>query len=147
MGDVRRRGGDIKSVLSNVHKFVKDKRLVSSALRHFLPTSTLHKAAQTLGYGRRRRVRRRRGGDLKSVLSSAHKFIKDKRLVSSALRHFLPNSNLHKAAHAVGYGRRRTVRRRARNEDRHAKGNFLRDTDRQFGFSRKAMRERLHSCL
>lgn len=110
----RRRGGDLKSVLSSVHKFVKDKRLISSGLRHFLPNSNLHKAAASLGYGkRRRRVRRRRGGDLKSVLSSVHKFVKDKRLISSGLRHFLPNSNLHKAASALGYGRRRrrTTRR------------------------------------
>ena len=108
----RRRGGNLKSVLSSAHKFIKDKRLVSSALRHFAPKSNLHKAAHVLGYGRRRTYRRRRGGNLKSVLSSAHKFIKDKRLVSSALRHFAPKSNLHKAAHVLGYGRRRTYRRR-----------------------------------
>jgi hypothetical protein len=114
----RRRGGNLRSILTNAHKFIKDKRLISSALKHFAPSYTgLHKAASALGYGRRRTVRRRivrrrRGGDLRSVLSSAHKFIKDKRLVSSALRHFMPNSNLHKAAHALGYGRR-PVRQRA----------------------------------
>jgi len=112
----RKRGGDLKSILSSAHKFIKDKRLVSSALRHFAPKSNLHKAAHSLGYGRRRRVGRprlsyrKRGGDLKGILSSAHKFIKDKRLVSSALRHFAPKSNLHKAAHSLGYGRRRVGR-------------------------------------
>jgi len=108
----RRRGGDLRSVLSSAHKFVKDRRLISGALKHF-GHHRLSAAASALGYGRRRRrVRRRRGGDLRSVLSSAHKFIKDKRLVSSALRHFLPSSNLHKAAHALGYGRRRVIHRR-----------------------------------
>lgn len=111
----RRRGGDIKSILSSAHKFVKDRRLVSSALKHF-GHHKLASAASTLGYGRRRRrvVRRRRrhGGSLRSIASSVHKFVKDKRLVSSALRHFAPHSNLHKAAHVLGYGRRRTMRRR-----------------------------------
>lgn len=108
----RRRGGDLKSILSSAHKFVKDKRLISSALSHF-GHHKLASAASTLGYGRRRRrVHRRRGGNVRSILSSAHKFVKDKRLVSSALRHFLPHSNLHKAAHVLGYGRRRTVRRK-----------------------------------
>lgn len=103
----RRRGGDLKSVLSSAHNFVKSKRLISSALKHF-GHNKLSAAASALGYGRRRRTRRRRrGGDLRSALSSAHKFIKDKRIVSSALRHFMPSSNLHKAAHALGYGRRR----------------------------------------
>jgi len=108
----RRRGGDLKGILSSAHNFIKSKRLVSSALRHFAPNSNLHKAAHSLGYGRRRV--RRRGGDLKSILSSAHNYIKSKRLVSSALRHFAPNSNLHKAAHSLGYGRRRVGRPRRR---------------------------------
>lgn len=125
----RRRGGDLRSTLSSIHKFVKDKRLISSGLRHFLPKSSLHKAAAALGYGRKRRrvrrvrrVRRRRGGDLRSTLSSIHKFVKDKRLVSGALRHFLPKSNLHKAAAALGYGRRRRVHYRRRH---HGGANFF----------------------
>lgn len=103
----RRHGGSLKSLLMSGHKFVKDNRLVSKGLRHFLPNSNLHKAAHSLGYGRRRRrYRRGRGGSLKSLLSSGHKFVKDNRLISKGLRHFLPNSNLHKAAHTLGYGRR-----------------------------------------
>ncbi len=118
----RRAGGSLKSILSGVHDFVKQKRLISSGLRHFLPNSNLHKAAHQLGYGRRRtrrrpvrrRTTRRRGGSLKSILSNVHKFVKDKRLISSGLKHFMPNSNLHKAAASLGYGRRRRpVRRRA----------------------------------
>ncbi len=68
------------------------------------------------GRGRKKRVVRRRrvGGSIASALKAAHKYIKDKRLVSSALRHFAPKSNYHKIAHAAGYGRRsRRVRRRA----------------------------------
>jgi len=42
---------------------------------------------------RRRVVRRRRvGGSILSALKSAHKYVKDKRIVSSALRHFAPKS-------------------------------------------------------
>lgn len=108
----RRRGGDLKSTLASAHKFIKDRRLISSALKHF-GHHRLSAASAALGYGRRRRtVRQRRGGALPS-LASVHKFVKDRRLVSHALRHFLPNSNLHKAAHTLGYGRRRTVIRRA----------------------------------
>lgn len=104
-----RRGGSFGDVFKKAHKFVKDKRLVSSALKHF-GQAKLSKAAHAMGYGRRRRrvVRRRRaGGSLSSILKKAHEFVKQKRLVSSALRHFAPKSNLHKAAHAMGYGRRR----------------------------------------
>jgi len=128
----RRRGGNAKNILSNIHKFVKEKRLVSSALRHFLPSSNLHKAAHVLGYGRRRRrvYRRRRGGNAKSILSNIHKFVKEKRLVSSALRHFLPSSNLHKAAHVLGYGRRRRVYRR---RGRGTLANTLRAFGRKHG--------------
>jgi hypothetical protein len=122
----RRVGGNLRSLLtgprlraglSSAHKFVKDQRLISSALKQFMPNSKLHLAAHTLGYGMRRRkpVRRRRvGGNLRSLLtgprlksglSSAHRFIKDKRLISSALKHFMPDSNLHLAAQALGYGK------------------------------------------
>ncbi|HVW99982.1 MAG TPA: hypothetical protein VHA52_06080 [Candidatus Babeliaceae bacterium] len=110
---VRRRGGNLKSMLKKAHEYVKEKRLISSALRHFLPKSNAHKIAHILGYGRRRRVRRRRGGDLKSMLKKAHAYVKEKRLISSALKHFLPKSNASKIAHIMGYGRRRRVRRRA----------------------------------
>ncbi len=108
----RRAGGSLRSILSNAHNFVKSNRLISKGLRTFLPNSNLHKAAHTLGYGRRRVRRRRAGGSLRSILSNAHNFVKSNRLISKGLRTFLPNSNLHKAAHTLGYGRRRTVRRR-----------------------------------
>jgi hypothetical protein len=87
----RIRGGDLKSILSSAHKFVKDKHLISSALKHFGHTK-FAAAASKLGYGRqqsrRRRVYRHRrvGGSLASIASAAHKFIKDKRLLSSAAR-------------------------------------------------------------
>jgi len=110
----RRRGGDLRSALSSAHNFVKSKRLISSALKHF-GHNKLSAAASALGYGRRRRTRRRRrGGDLRSALSSAHKFIKEKRLVSAALHH-LGHKKLAAASHALGYGRRhrrRVVHRR-----------------------------------
>jgi hypothetical protein len=121
----RRRGGDLRSILTSAHKFAKEKRLLSSALRHFLPNSNLHKAAHVLGYGRRRRVRRRRGGDVKSILSSAHKFVKDRRLVSSALRHF-GHHKLAAASRALGYGRRRrVVHRRAMHHRGYGGANFF----------------------
>ena len=55
---------------------------------------------------RRRVTRRRRGGSLRSLLSSAHSFIKSKRLVSGALNHF-GHPKLASAASSLGYGRRR----------------------------------------
>jgi hypothetical protein len=118
----RRHGGNLKSILSSAHKFVKDNRLISKGLRTFMPNSNLHKAAHTLGYGRRRR---RRGGNLKSILSGAHKFIKDNRLISKGLRTFMPNSNLHKAAHTLGYGKRRRPRRHAVRMHHRGGANFF----------------------
>ncbi len=130
----RKRGGalNLRSLLSSAHKFIKDKKLVSGALSHF-GHSKLSAGASALGYGRRRRVgrprkatvarRRRQGGSLRSILSSAHKFIKDKRLVSSALSHF-GHPKLSAGASALGYGRRR--RAPARRMLRHSGGaNFF----------------------
>lgn len=58
--------------------------------------------------------RGRRGGNVRGWLSKAHAFVKKHKLVSRGLRTFLPSSNLHYAASALGYGRRRKriVRRR-----------------------------------
>jgi hypothetical protein len=112
---VRRKGGSLSSLLKKAHAFVKEKRLISSAARHFLPKSNLHKAIHVLGYGRKRRVvrRRRAGGSLSSILKKAHKFVKDKKLVSSALKHF-GHHKLSRAAATLGYGRKRRVTRRRR---------------------------------
>lgn len=114
----RRQGGSIVGALKKAHAYVRSKRLISSALKHFKYTKAGN-VAHALGYGkmrRKRRVvrRRRQGGSIASFVKKAHSYIKSKRLVSSALRHFAPKSNLHKAAHALGYGRipRRRIRRR-----------------------------------
>ena len=61
---VRRAGGSLKSILSNVHKFVKSNQLVSKGLNHF-GHKKLGAVASNLGYGKRRPVRRairHRGG-------------------------------------------------------------------------------------
>ena len=61
---VRRAGGSLKSILSNVHKFVKSNQLVSKGLSHFKHPKLASIAAHA-GYGRRRtrrRVIRHRGG-------------------------------------------------------------------------------------
>jgi len=56
---MRRRGGSwldtAKRAAVGIHKFVKDRRLVSHGLRTFLPNSNLHKIAHIAGYGRARR--------------------------------------------------------------------------------------------
>ncbi len=110
----RRVGGSLLSILKRGHAYVKEKRLVSNALKHF-GHKRLGNAAHTLGYGKRRRVvRRRRGGSLLSLLKKGHDYVKSKRLISSGLRHFghIRASNF---AGALGYGRsrrRRVVRRR-----------------------------------
>jgi len=113
----RARGGafDIKGALTKAHTFVKEKKLISNALKHF-GHNKLSAAAKSLGYGapRRRPVRRRRGGafDVRGALAKAHAYVKKERLISSAVRHFLPNSNAHKAIHALGYGAGRRVTHR-----------------------------------
>ena len=121
----KRRGGGI---LSSINDFLKKHRIISTVGKALgsvgVPyAGAIGSAAGVLGYGRRRvrrraggrrrvgrpRVhrrrrmhRRRRGGDLKGVLSKVHTFVKENRLISKGLRAFMPNSNLHKSAHALG---------------------------------------------
>jgi len=64
---------------------------------------------RVLGIRRRRYVRRGRGGEVSGA--TLNKYIKDKRILSDALNHFAPGSNLSGAASALGYGRRRPRRR------------------------------------
>lgn len=121
-GRGRRRAGGNKFVdfLKKSHKYVKDKRLISRALRDngFKRASNF---AGALGYGRRRRVvrrrrapiRRRAGGSLKSILQKAHAYVKKNRLISNAIKHF-GQKRLGNAVHTLGYGRRRRVVRRRR---------------------------------
>ena len=61
----------MRSILSSVHRFVKDKKLVSGALSHF-GHSKLSSAASSLGYGkgRRRRTVRHRGGSMRVLPNS-----------------------------------------------------------------------------
>lgn len=56
--------------------------------------------------------RTRIGGSLSSVLKKAHSFIKQRKVVSGLLSHF-GHTKLSAGARALGYGRRRVVRRRA----------------------------------
>ena len=112
---VRRRGGaiNIRGLLSKVHGFVKNNQLVSKGLSHF-GHSKLAGIASSAGYGRRRRrvVRRRCGGSLRSILGRVHSFVKSNQLVSKGLSHF-GHSKLAGIASSTGYGRRkRTVRKR-----------------------------------
>lgn len=117
---VRRRGAGLGDWLSKAHNWIKSNKIISSVGsllgKAGVPyAGAIGTAAGTLGYGKRRRpkkrvVRRKKGGaNLRSLLSSAHKFIKDKKLVSSALSHF-GHSKLSSAASALGYGRRRVGR-------------------------------------
>jgi len=112
----RRVGGSLRSILSSAHGFAKKHQLASKLLGH-LGHSKLAAGVSSLGYGRRRRVYRRRrrvGGSLRSILSSAHGFVKKNQLASKLLGH-LGHSKLASAASSLGYGRRRRrVHRRAR---------------------------------
>src|SRR4051794_6650078 len=90
----RRRGGSffssIGNALSNAHNFIKSNRIIStvgSALGAVgVPyAGALGRGGGPLGYRRRRvGVRRgrvgRRGGDLRTILSGVHKFVKGNRL-------------------------------------------------------------------
>ena len=117
----RARGGGFMDALRSAHIWIKKNKIIStvgSALgRVGVPyAGAIGTAASTLGYGRRRIVRKRRplrpraiGGSLRSMLSAAHGFIKKNQLVSKGLSHF-GHSKL--AASSLGYGRRPVRRHR-----------------------------------
>ncbi len=115
----RRIGKGFFDVLKSGHDWLKRNKIISTVSGALSKVGVpyagaINTASSALGYGRRRKrvVRRRRGGaiNLRGLLSSAHKFIKDKKLVSSALSHFGHNK-LSAGAAALGYGRRRRVGR------------------------------------
>lgn len=122
----RRHGGNI---FSSINDFLKKHRIISTVGKALgsagLPyVGAIGNAAKILGYGKRKRVgvrrrrlvegrrrvyHRRRGGDLESILSGAHNFIKSNRLVSKGLR-ALGHPKLAAASHSLGYGKRRVRR-------------------------------------
>ena len=120
---VRRRGAGLGDWLSKAHNWIKSNKIISTVGKAIGSTglpfagiaNTIGNTAEKLGYGvcrrRKRVVRRKKGGaiNLRDLLSSAHKFIKDKKLVSSALSHFGYNK-LSAGTQALGYGRRRVGR-------------------------------------
>ncbi len=79
VGRPRRGRGFFSSIgnaLRGAHDYIKSNKLVSTVANALgsvgVPyAGAIGKAAGTLGYGRRRRVRRRRGGDLYSILKKA----------------------------------------------------------------------------
>lgn len=114
--------------------FIKKHRLVTrglSAIREHIPSSLrglagqAYRLANTHGYGRRRRVVRRRPaprrrygrgffGNLWNGIKSAGRFIKDNKLISRGLA-LIPHKYAgiaSQGASALGLGRRRVVRRR-----------------------------------
>lgn len=105
--------------LRGIHGRVKSERLVSRGLRH-LGFKRLSRAAHSVGYGRKRVVRRRRvirrkrvGGSWRKNVASIHNFVKRYRLVSRGLNH-VGFKRLASHAKLAGYGRRRkrVVRKR-----------------------------------
>ena len=79
----RRHGGSFLSALKGAHDFIKSHKIISTVGNALgavgVPyASSIGKAASALGYGRKRVVRRRRGGaiNLRGALSSAHSFVK-----------------------------------------------------------------------
>ena len=86
---------------------VRRRRVAGGRRRVYRRRRVVHRRRRRVG-GRRRVYRRRgRGGNLKSVLSNIHRFVKSNRLISKGLRHFAPNSKLSSAAESLGYGRKR----------------------------------------
>ncbi len=131
----RQQGGALKDTISKLHTLVKSKRVISSGLKMF-GQPKLARIAYQLGYGRRRRVRRRRmaGGNIFGTVWNAVKsvpgrirdlangktarrakaFIKDNKLISRGLG-LVPNPLAKFAGIAsgmAGWGRRRVIRRR-----------------------------------
>ena len=120
----RKRGGGFMDALKSAHNWIKSNKIISTvgnALGKIgVPyAGAIGTAAGTLGYGRRRRmtrrrVVRRRGGaiNIRGLLSKVHGFVKNNQLVSKGLAHF-GHSKLAGLASSAGYGkRRRTVRKR-----------------------------------
>ncbi len=122
----RRVGRGLMDMIRSAHNWIKSNKIISTVGNALgkagVPyAGAIGTAAGTLGYGRRRRVvrprvrrvrylrprvrRRRVGGSLRSLLTSAHGFIKRNQLVSKGLNHF-GHSKLASAASSLGYGRR-----------------------------------------
>ena len=123
----RKRGGGFMDALKSAHNWIKSNKIISTvgnALGKIgVPyAGAIGTAAGTLGYGRRRRVVRRKrvvrrhGGaiNIRGLLSKVHGFVKNNQLVSKGLSHF-NHPKLAGLASSAGYGRRRSrrvVRRR-----------------------------------
>lgn len=153
----RRRGGNIFSDAGNwirgaantvyngairpAARFIKNNHLISAGIG-FIPHPAARAAAigaRIAGYGRRKRVRRRRGGNAtvkgpmmpgsaplrptpsraRQVLNKVQTFLKKTKVISNALDHF-GHSNYAGIARVWGYGKRRRVRRKRR-----AGGSFI----------------------
>ena len=116
----RRRGRgcfqNIGNAISKANDWLKSNKIISTVSGALSKVGVpyagaINTASSALGYGRRRRVgrprvtRRKTGGSLRSILSSVHRFVKDKNF---------GHSKLSSAASSLGYGkrRRRTVRHR-----------------------------------
>ena len=132
----RKRGSGLWDALKSAHNWIKSNKIISTVGNALgkvgVPyAGAIGTAAGTLGYGRGRKVGRPRrvgrprlvayrppvrvprvyaGGSLRSILSGAHRFVRDRKLVSGALSHF-GHPKLASVATSLGYGRRRRVRR------------------------------------
>jgi hypothetical protein len=107
----RRQGAGFLDALRSAHDFIKRNKIISTvsgALSKVgIPyAGAINTASTALGYGRRRRVvRRKRGGNLRSILGRVHQFVKSNQLVSKGLS-AAGHSKLASAASSLGYGRR-----------------------------------------
>lgn len=119
---VRRRGAGFFDVLKSAHDWIKKNKIISTVSGALSKVGVpyagaINTASSALGYGRksyrkRRVVRRRRvGGSLRSILSSAHGFVRKNQLASKLLNH-LGHSKLASVASNLGYGRKLRVRKR-----------------------------------
>lgn len=123
----RGRGSGLWDLIKSGHNWLKNNKIISTvgnALAPVLPIAgTIGTAAGALGYGRRRRVRRRaaggrrrrvvrrgRGDGWRDIAKAVNGFVRQNKLVSKGLSHF-GHPKLASAASALGYGRRRVVRR------------------------------------
>ena len=110
------------SAIRSGHDWLKRNKIISTvgnALGGVLPIAgTIGQAASAMGYGRRRRVRRRaaggrrrvvrrgRGAGWRDIASKFHGFVKSNKLVSKGLDQF-GHPKFAQAARSLGYGRRR----------------------------------------
>ena len=113
----RKRGAGLLDALKSANRWLRSNKAISNVAGALSSVGVPYadkvaQVASKLGYGRRRRVRRKRGGGLFDALKSANTWLRSNKAISNVAG-ALAKSNVPYAAKAadlaskLGYGRRR----------------------------------------